>query len=69
MRIQTKYTFVNRTASSPNQYAEALIRAGTAFGIHVCMLSRFSHVWLRDPMDCSPPGSFVHGISQARILE
>ena len=22
-----------------------------------------------DPMDCSPPGSFVHGISQARILE
>ena len=22
-----------------------------------------------DPMDCSPPGSPVHGISQARILE
>ena len=22
-----------------------------------------------DPMDCSPPGSFVHGVSQARILE
>ena len=22
-----------------------------------------------DPMDCSPPGSSVHGISQARILE
>ena len=22
-----------------------------------------------DPMDCSPPGSFVHGISQARMLE
>ena len=21
------------------------------------------------PMDCSPPGSVVHGISQARILE
>ena len=21
------------------------------------------------PMDCSPPGSFVHGIPQARILE
>ena len=21
------------------------------------------------PMDCSPPGSYVHGISQARILE
>ena len=24
---------------------------------------------LFDPMDCNPPGSFVHGISQARILE
>ena len=22
-----------------------------------------------DPMDCSPPGSFVHGILQARVLE
>ena len=22
-----------------------------------------------DPMDCSPPGSSVHGIVQARILE
>ena len=26
-------------------------------------------VWLRDPMDCSPLGSSVHGILQARILE
>ena len=24
---------------------------------------------LCDPMDCSPPGSSVHGISQVRILE
>jgi len=24
---------------------------------------------LGNPMDCSPPGSSVHGISQARILE
>ena len=27
----------------------------------VCVLS---HVWLCDPMDCSPPGSSVHGIFQ-----
>ena len=28
------------------------------------------HVWcFCDPTDCSPPGSCVHGISQARILE
>ena len=28
-----------------------------------------SHVTLCDPMNCSPPGSSVHGILQARILE
>ena len=29
--------------------------------------SRFSSV--QSPMDCSPPGSSVHGLLQARILE
>ena len=28
-----------------------------------------SHVRLWDPLDCSPPGCFVHGILQARILQ
>ena len=28
-----------------------------------------SLVWLCDPIDCSPPGSSVHRILQARILE
>ena len=28
-----------------------------------------SHVPLCDSMDCSPPGSSVHGILQARVLE
>ena len=27
------------------------------------------HPALCDPVDCSPPGSSVHGIFQARILE
>ena len=35
----------------------------------LCVLSHFSHVQLCDPMDCSPPGSSVHGILQARTLE
>ena len=36
----------------------------------VCMcLVAQSYLILWDPMDCSPPGSSVHGISQARILE
>ena len=33
------------------------------------MLSYFSHVWLYNPMDCSPPGSSVHGILHTRKLE
>ena len=35
----------------------------------VCVLSLFSHVRLCDPKDYSLPGSSVHGILQARILE
>ena len=33
------------------------------------MLSHFSHVWLCNPVDCSPPDSSGHGMLQARILE
>ena len=34
-----------------------------------CKCQSLSHVWLCDHMDCSPPGSSVHRILQARILE
>ena len=34
-----------------------------------CCLVVQSYSTLCDPMDCSPPNSFVHGIFQARILE
>ena len=35
-----------------------------------CMLRHLIHVQLcENPMDCSPPGSSVHGILQVRILE
>ena len=34
--------------------------------VNMCVLS---HVWLSDSMDCSLPGSSVHGIFQARTLE
>ena len=39
------------------------------FGVHVCAKSLQSCLTFFDPMDCSPPGSSVHGILQARILE
>ena len=35
----------------------------------MCAKSLQSCLTLCDPMDCSPPGSSVHGILQARILE
>ena len=41
--------------------------------LHACVLSRFSHVRLMsescDLVDCSPPGSSILGISQARLQE
>ena len=35
----------------------------------LCARSLESCPTLCDPLDCSPPGSSVHGILQARILE
>ena len=34
-----------------------------------CAKSLQWYLTLCDPMDCSPPGSSVHGILQARVLE
>ena len=38
-------------------------------GVEVCAKSLQSRPTLGDPMDCSPPGSSVHGTLQARIME
>ena len=35
----------------------------------VCVSATRSHLTVCDPVDYSPPGSSVHGILQARILE
>ena len=35
----------------------------------VCLVAKSSPTLFCDPMDCGPPSSSVHGISQARILE
>ena len=37
--------------------------------VKCCCSVSWSHWTLCDPMDCSSPGSSVHGISQARLLE
>ena len=40
----------------------------SVFLSYCCLVAKFC-LTLSDPMDGSPPGSSVHGISQARILE
>ena len=42
---------------------------GACVCVCVCDSRLLSCPTLSDPMDCSPPGSSVHGILQARILE
>ena len=44
---------------------------GLGWCLHaVCLCGEsLSRVWLCDHVDCSPPGSSVHGMLQARILE
>ena len=37
--------------------------------VMLCAKSLQSCLTLRDPMDCSPPGSSIHGILQTKILE
>ena len=41
----------------------------TNFAVAVVAVLLQSCLTLCDPMDCSPPGSPVHGILQARTLE
>ena len=56
---------------SPSICSCEIYRVFKAFGsksVRACVPNDFSHIRLRDPMDCSPPGSSVHGILQAGIL-
>ena len=41
----------------------------SVFCAPVCAKSLLSNLVLCNPVDCSPPGSSVHGIPQAIILE
>ena len=58
---RTNCTKTNSMLSSPCQSSLPTTK-GKALVTQLCLT-------LCDPMDCRPPGSFVHGILQARILE
>ena len=49
-------------------YSGALFIAGDVMCVCVCVCVRLCWT-LFDPIDCNLPGSSVHGILQARILE
>ena len=50
----------------PTQYCKAMF---LQLKVCVCVLVIQSYQTLCDCMECNPPGSSVHGIFQARILE
>ena len=79
-RVLTWVTIsLSRGSSWPRDLTQVSCIAGQCFVVWatrespshsnvLCLVSQ-SCPTLCDPMDCSPPGSCVHGILQARILE
>ena len=51
------------------QYYKYLVYIYIYIYIYCCCVVIKSCPTPRDPMDCSPPGSSVHGLFQARIFE
>ena len=47
--------------------SDRLLAFSLLFSAKLCLTQSYPTPW--NPMDCSPPGSSVHGISQVRILE
>ena len=71
-------TFSNNLKQLLDRLVESPLAKGLysvhAVGLFLCCVSSCAHSLSRvqlfvTPMDCSPPGSSVHGTSQARILE
>ena len=53
-----------------NSYLSPCLPYAKCFYFHCCCcLVAQSYLTLYDPLDCGPPRSFVHEISQARILD
>ena len=57
------------SAVHPSTFQPSTFQPCTRLSIFCCCLLIKSYLTLCDSMDCSLPGSSVHGIFQARILE
>ena len=70
--VPYSYLTVMKVDCAMDNYRKALGNnslSQTFYSLWACVLSRFSHIQLCDPMVWGLPGSSVHGILQARILE
>ena len=64
MTFRTALFIKAKTGNNANIHQQGVVQPHS--GVCACMPSRAG---LCGPMDCIPPGSSVHGILQARILE
>ena len=67
--IEKYSSFPAKKASTKSNHKRTLSLHCVCVCVCVCVLVAQSCLTLCDPMDCSPPGPFVNGILQARILE
>ena len=61
--------WIIRVVPKSSDHCPYKTKAEESFPGGLCVLVTQSCLTLRGPMDCSPPGSSVYGILQARILE
>ena len=68
--IWSNHSLLTRTQSIPSCLQD-LLHLNSSRGLHVCLPAQSRPSWptLCDPVDCSPPGSSVRRILQARALE
>ena len=69
LNYQAKPTFPDRSRGRrPSRLPAPLVSASPPLW-YVCAKLLQSYPTVCDPVDCSPPGSSVHGVLQARVLE
>ena len=69
MNSQQVHEKVLNISKSSEKYKSRPWRVNTSYLLECCCLVTKLCPALCDSMDCRPPGSSVHGISQARILK
>ena len=64
MRSRARLAFIRTAGCSCESVLRVKVKVKSLSPVRL-----FATPWTCDPVDCSPPGSSVHGILQARVLE